>query len=140
MAKGLHVRLENVERLKKSFKDKGKVLAEGIDEELNAFVLDVNKDQKSRTPIDTGVLAKGNNFRIDTPFHKEIFNNVKYSPYVEFGTGGKVKIPKGLEKIAEQFKGKGIKEVNLPARPFFFPPFFERKKDLIKRIIKLLNK
>lgn len=139
MAKGLRVRIENIERLKKSIKDKKKVLAEGIDDEMNAFVQDVNAAQVARTPVDNSVLIKGNKFKLDKPFHKEIFNNVKYAPYVEFGTGGKVKIPKGLEKIAEQFIGKGIREVNLPARPFFFAPFFEQKKEFIKRLKKILT-
>jgi hypothetical protein len=48
-----------------------------------------------------------------------------YSPYVEFGTGRMVSLDDMLElgiprSYAYQFKGKGIKEVNLPARPFFF--------------------
>lgn len=54
-----------------------------------------------------------------------IFSNAPYSPYVEFGTGRKVNLSE-LTKMgfpasfASQFKGQGIKEVNLPARPFFF--------------------
>ena len=139
MAKGLRVRIENIDRLKKSIKDKTKVLAEGIDDEMNAFVQDVNAAQIARTPVDNSVLIKGNKFKIDKPFHKEIFNNVKYAPYVEFGTGGLVNVPNGLEDIAIQFKGKGIKQVNLPARPFFFAPFFEQKKEFIKRLKKILT-
>jgi hypothetical protein len=64
----------------------------------------------------------------------------KYAPYVEFGTGGMVEIPKGLESEAAQFKGRGIRKVNMKAQPFFFSPFFEEKNNLLKRIQKLLDK
>lgn len=51
--------------------------------------------------------------------------SIKYAPYVEYGTGRLVSLS-DMEQLgipasyAAQFKGKGIKEVNLPARPFFF--------------------
>jgi len=38
---------------------------------------------------------------------REVFTDVKYAPYVEFGTKSKVDIPPGLEGYAMQFKGKG---------------------------------
>jgi len=36
-----------------------------------------------------------------------VFTNVKYAPYVEFGTKSKVKIPAEIAQYAAQFKGKG---------------------------------
>ena len=139
MAKSLNVRFDGSNKIKKLLAQKEKALLVDLDNELDAFVLEVNLEQKKRTRVDTGFLVKGNNFRIDQPNRKELFNNIKYAPYVEFGTGGLVSVPKGLEDIAIQFKGAGIKQVNLPARPFFFAPFFEKKKDLMKRIINLLK-
>ena len=62
----------------------------------------------------------------------------KYAAFVEFGTGALVNVPAGLEDYAIQFKGKGIKQVNLPARPFLFNSFFEEKKSLIDNIKKVL--
>ena len=51
--------------------------------------------------------------------------NKKYAPYIEFGTGSTVSLDDMLQLgipsgYAMQFKGKGIREVNLPARPFLF--------------------
>ena len=66
-----------------------------------------------------------------------------YAAFVEFGTGRKVKVPKGLENYAMQFKGKGVREVNLPARPFLFPAVEKAKKLYIndlKTAIKRLTK
>ena len=69
----------------------------------------------------------------------------KYAPYVEFGTGGKVKLDDMLElgipsSYAMQFKGKGIREVNLPARPFFFSSARIGFKNLYDRVNRRLNK
>jgi hypothetical protein len=139
MAKGINLRIEGITALKKSFKKRTDKMNDLIDAELDAFSLEVNAAQKSRTPIDNGVLVKGNNINISKPLYKEIFNNIKYAPYIEFGTGGYVKVPKGLEDIAIQFKGAGKKVVNIQPHPFFFPPFFEQKKELIKQLKKIVT-
>jgi hypothetical protein len=139
MAKGINLRIEGITALKKSFKKRTDKMNDLIDAELDAFCQDVNKVQKSRTPIDNGVLVKANDINISKPLYKEIFNNIKYAPYIEFGTGGEVKVPKGLEKIAEQFKGKDKRVVNIQPHPFFFPPFFEQKKELIKQLKKIVT-
>jgi hypothetical protein len=47
--------------------------------------------------------------------------NVKYAPYVEFGTGNKVYVPQELSEYAIQFKGRGIRKVNTSHQPYFFP-------------------
>lgn len=62
-----------------------------------------------------------------------------YAPYVEFGTGGSVDLTDmtqlGIpESYAAQFKGKGIRQVNLPARPFFFSSARIGFKNLLNRL------
>lgn len=51
-------------------------------------------------------------------------NNVDYAPYVVFGTGSYVDESflqqYGLVAYAAQFKGAGIKQVNLPMRDFLY--------------------
>lgn len=51
-------------------------------------------------------------------------SEVDYAPYVEFGTGTRVDQAflqeYGLVKYASDFKGKGEREVNLPARTFLY--------------------
>lgn len=63
-------------------------------------------------------------------------NNVDYAPYMEFGTGSKVQIPEGWGKYAAQFKGQGIRDVNIAPKPFFVRNY-ER---VFKRFYKELNK
>lgn len=49
--------------------------------------------------------------------------NVRYAPYVEFGTGTKVVVPTDLKDYAIQFKGKGKRKINQRAQPYFFPAY-----------------
>lgn len=70
-------------------------------------------------------------------------NGVNYAPYVEFGTGALVDKnflqEFGLVQYAQQFKGKGIREVNLPARSYLYRNArteFEKTVQNIKQIIR----
>jgi hypothetical protein len=61
-------------------------------------------------------------------------SRLKYAPYVEFGTGGTVNVPAGYEDFAIQFKGKGIRKVNLRPRPYLIPAFESEMPILRKNI------
>ena len=63
-----------------------------------------------------------------------------YAPYVEFGTGGLVQVPEELKSQAIKFKGKGIKEVNLRARPFLYPSLLRGRKEYLEKLKKVLEK
>jgi HK97 gp10 family phage protein len=69
----------------------------------------------------------------------EVEYRTNYAAYVEFGTGGLVDVPAGLEDYAMQYKGAGIKQVNLPPRPFLFPAFFKVANELPDRINKAMK-
>jgi len=136
--KGLSFSIKGVDKIIDKYLD-DKQIIEKIDQELDAFVLEVNEEQVERVTknkaVDTGTLRRGNKFNIKLKLlQKLIYNDVEYAPFIEFGTGETVVIPKGLETIAEQFKGKGIRKINLPARPFFFAPFREKTPELMKRL------
>ena len=63
-----------------------------------------------------------------------------YAPFVEFGTGGLVNVPDELKEQAIKFKGKGIKQVNLRARPFLYPALLRGRKEYIEKLKKTLEK
>jgi phage gpG-like protein len=91
---------------------------------------------------DTGNLMQSIFFERVGKNRVSIFAKAPYAPYVEFGTGRKVdlshlKVLGFNDSYAAQFKGKGIKEVVLPARPFFFTNI---KKELNKLEVRLDNK
>jgi len=62
-----------------------------------------------------------------------------YAAYVEFGTGGLVQVPNELKEQAWLFKGKGIKEVNLRARPYLYPALLRGRKEYLKALKDLLK-
>lgn len=62
-----------------------------------------------------------------------------YSAYMEFGTGGLVEIPDELKEIAIQFKGKGIREVNLMPQPFLYPALVDGRVAYLKALKKNLD-
>jgi len=52
-----------------------------------------------------------------------------YAPYMEFGTGKSVNITEVFKDQASQFKGRGIREVNLRPQPFMYPAYLIAKKN-----------
>lgn len=139
MSKGLDINVDGLGDLIGKIDAKSKGLFIEIDKAINSSIADINKLQKAYTPVDHGVLRQGNRFIASKGGSYLLYNDVKYAPYVEFGTGGGVNIPAGLEDVAEQFKGKKGFKINHPARPFFFRAFFEKKKEMIENIRKILT-
>jgi hypothetical protein len=77
---------------------------------------------KRDAPKDMGQLAGGISFFPTTPnLSMTVVSAKEYSPYVEWGTITRVKVPAGEQSYAIQFKGRGIKKNGgLHPRPFFF--------------------
>lgn len=63
--------------------------------------------------------------------------NANYAPYQEFGTGNRVRVPAGYETFAWQFKGRGIRKVNMSPQPYFIDAYEMAQKRLIKELNKL---
>ncbi len=95
----------------------------------NEMVLEAKRSLTVVGAVDNGGLRQSIvNTQIDSLNYK--VEALKfYAPYVEFGTGTMVDIKPGWEKMAGQFKGKKIKQVNLPARPFMFPAYLKGKSE-----------
>jgi len=136
----LKLDISGMDGLKKAIAEKQNDLIKGVDNEMNETVKEINAKQIIYNPIDTGRLKGGNKFDIAKPLNKLIENNIEYAPYIEFGTGGYVRVPKGLEDIAIQFKGKKGGKVNIRPQPFFYRAYFEEYPKLIQKIKKLLSK
>ena len=109
-----------------------------VSNELGKTGLEIVRLAKRSAPVDKGALKQS----ISTQRSGKSVNVVaaaNYAPYVEFGTGGRVDLTDmtelGIpESYAAQFKGKGIREVNLPARPFFFSSARIGFKNLLNRL------
>lgn len=130
-----------------------------LDIELTTTAFAIEADAKKLAPVDLGNLV--NNIRVtrNEPLLKWISSEAEYSAYVEFGTGTNVTIWPGfqdLEGYALQFKGEGKQgkhpvkfrdgtwrmvpyQLNLRARPFFFPSFQVHTAGLLDRLKKIIE-
>lgn len=115
-----------------------------LSNELGKTAFDIARKAKQSAPVDNGTLKQSIRTELKGKT-VEVIAGAHYAPYVEFGTGGQVKLDDMLElgipaSYAEQFKGKGLRNVNLPARPFFFSSAREGLKNLLVRLNNELNK
>jgi len=109
-----------------------------LSNELGKTGMEIVRLAKREVPAPTGTLRNsisaqrsGKSINVVAAAH--------YAPYVEFGTGGSVNLTDMIElgippSYAAQFKGKGIRDVNLPARPFFFSSARIGFKNLLNRL------
>jgi HK97 gp10 family phage protein len=121
-----------------SFGDDAKRMAVSI---TNVTADDIVSDAKNKAPVDLGQLRLSIK-KTDATIQNNsslIFSNAPYSAYVEFGTGGKVSIPKGFEELASKFKGKGRKKINIKPQPFFIPAYLQNIPIYQKRLVKVLE-
>lgn len=114
-----------------------------VEDAFSASAMIVEQQAVLRAPVDVGGGGAGlrggvSSFKSgDIQF--DVVSAALYSAFVEFGTGALVDVPAGLEDYAMQFKGQGIRQVNLPARPFLFNSWEEEKPRLIMRIQEILK-
>lgn len=105
-------------------------------EVLTETIQNIETEATSMAPTDLGILRNSINGEVDG-LNGVVGSTVKYSPYVEFGTGGLVDVPAGLEDYAMKFKGAGIKQVNLFPRPYLIPAFKKHAAIMMEELNKL---
>ena len=77
--------------------------------EVAASALKIQTEAKKNAPVNLGTLRNSIHLTSTLTEKKTIYRvstPLKYAPYVEFGTGGKVSIPSGYNDFAGQFKGQ----------------------------------
>ena len=139
---GITINEGDLNSLKKKIQQLGQMAAQELSNELAYTAAFAVQGMKVDVKKDTGNLMQSIFFERVGKNRVSIFAKAPYAPYVEFGTGRKVDLShlKALgfnDSYAAQFKGKGVKDVVLPARPFFFTNV---KKELNKLEIRLDNK
>jgi HK97 gp10 family phage protein len=84
-------------------------IEQNVKDELNASALNIQTGAKRLAPVNFGQLRNSIYLKeqnVENGIIYTIGSSASYAPYVEFGTGGKVSIPKGFEELASGFKGK----------------------------------
>jgi HK97 gp10 family phage protein len=113
-----------------------------VNDNIEATSLEMVQKAVSLVPKNFGKLAQSiQSVKVDNLHYRvEAGGGVApYAPYVEYGTGGLVDVPKEFKEQALLAKGKGIKQVNLMPRPFMYPSFVFGSKDLLKNLTKELE-
>ena len=89
-------------------------------------------DAKFLAPLDNGDLKQSIHLVEMDKYSYKIVAGAPYAAYMEFGTGGLVDVPIELKDVAIQFKGKGIRQVNIEPRPYLYPAWKKGQKDYVK--------
>lgn len=125
-----------VKQNKSFFKDFAKKYKDEYVDILNETIQNIETEATSLAPVDLGILKSSINGEVNG-LNGIVGTPVKYAPYMEFGTGGLVDVPAGLEDYAIRFKGAGIKQVNLMPRPFLIPAFKKHTAIMLRELEKL---
>lgn len=126
MADQISFKIEGLDALIKKLGKLPIKIEKEVANEVNASALAIQKKAKRDVKVDNSTLRSSiqliSIFK-DKRIIYSVGSRLKYAPYVEFGTGGLVSVPAGFEGFAMQFKGKGIRKINLRPRPYLIPAF-----------------
>ena len=141
-----NIDITNISDVLKKLETFGVEVQQNVKDEVNASALNILSSAKRLAPIDLGTLRRSIFLK-----EKDLDNGgyvftvgasrklAPYAPYIEFGTGGEVTVPKGYEDLAILFKGKGLKKINIRPQPFLIPSFENEKPKLIDNILKAVK-
>jgi HK97 gp10 family phage protein len=126
MANDISFKVEGLDALIKRLGKLPIEIEKEVANEVNASALAIQKKAKRDVRVDNSTLRSS--IQLESIFKDKriiytVGSRLKYAPYVEFGTGGLVSVPAGYEDFAIQFKGKGIRKINLRPRPYLIPAF-----------------
>jgi len=133
------INLTGIKEVENALKTMDKHLRQDVGDEINSSALNIMSSAKRLAPIDLGFLRGQISIEPVNDLTYEVEAKAKYSAYIEFGTGGEVRIPDGYEDLAKLFKGRGLRTINIRPQPFLIPSFETEKPKLIQRLKKLLD-
>ena len=136
---GITAKIDGIKAIQDKLNELSKESQQGLANEINNSALNIQRNAKRNVVVDNGFLRGSIALEPISELTYTVEAKAKYAPYVEFGTGGLVDIPAGYEQYAAIFKGKGIRKVNLRARPFLIPAFENEVPQLMKRLKEMFN-
>jgi HK97 gp10 family phage protein len=156
------VNTKDLQRVLRKLEDAESQIRKNGEVAIEASARKIESQAKRNAPTGVSNRLKASIDVRGSKLEREVFTDVKYAPFVEFGTKSKVDIPPGLEGYAMQFKDfeasikrwaqlKGIPEEAVypimksilhngtKAQPFLFPAFFAEQPQLIKKLKKVIR-
>lgn len=109
MADRITFSINGIDKLKERIQAMDQKVKDALAMELRASAMKIQKDAKRNAPVDMGTLR--NSIYMDYDYQKNkltytVGASASYAPYIEFGTGGSVKVPPQYSNYALTFKGK----------------------------------
>ena len=98
------IKLSPAERKKLENKLNSETFKKLVALELKIVSIDAELNAKKLAPKNLGNLRNSISAKQVDDLNWQLLASEIYAPFVEFGTGGKVDIPKGFKTFAEQFK------------------------------------
>lgn len=128
-------------RLLNRYKQKITTTAALLDKELAATGELMATSAKNMVVVDTGRLRNSISLKKDQFLSYYLVAQTNYAAYVEFGTGTGFIPPENPEwtKLASQFKGAGVKQVNLLPRPYMRPSILAYYPKFKEEAIKIIR-
>ncbi len=130
---------KNLNKVLKSLRKFGEEAERLIEDTTIANASEIEADAKRLAPVDKGFLRNQIFTREVDKLNYEIVAGAPYSAYMEFGTGGLVSVPDELKEIAIQYKGKGVRQINLAPQPFLYPAWIKGRKQYVDDLTDYLN-
>ena len=102
---GVVVNISGLDSIKNALDKVGNSVKIDLSREINASALTIQNQAKKKAPVNFGQLRNGIVLVKDSDLTFTIESKASYSPYVEFGTGGKVSVPTDFQAYAQTFRG-----------------------------------
>lgn len=102
---GFSVNLQGIKEVQEALKNIDVSVKKDVSNEINASALKIQNDAKRLAPVNFGQLRNGIQLEKVSDLTFSVESKASYSPYVEFGTGGKVSVPADFQAYAQTFKG-----------------------------------
>lgn len=132
--------VRNVEGAKSAFRLQGENIRKFVKEQVEIVGRKGELEAKQKAPIDLGKLRQGIFYEsTNNGYGARLTANVNYAAYVEFGTGGKIQVPFGFDRMAKEFKGGNVKVINMKAQPYLIPSAKNAFVDLQRRLKKKMK-
>lgn len=134
------VTVKGLDKLIKRIDDYPVAVQKAVDNECKAGALKIRDLAVNLAPVDEGPLRRSIGVKF-APFKSTVFANIFYAPYIEWGTGRKVKVDGGAERkaYALTFKKTRLTEGIRP-QPFFFRALDALAPEILRNIQKAIKK
>ena len=136
--------VKGLDKVLNNLKKFGKEAEEDLHVITGSVASEISMDAQNRAPVDLGKLRQSISFfEVEKSSYIVEANSTglaPYAAYVEFGTGGPVRVPNEMKEIAIKFKGKGDRNINMQPQPYLYPAFVKGRKQYLKDLKVLLKR